>query len=635
MKSIIKISIFLCIMISCLFLFTSCEKPTIEVEHIVSFDDKFAGDRTITLHFGEFLNGKDELKANLDKIIKEKSPTFFEHRIDDKNNELNYIFKIKFSSEKDYENKMGAILGSEVDVNLSTPNNALSKGWRYVEGFDGMKLLSFITEEAQKKEYKDLDIKFKYLSSVVNYNNKVEICDDTSSIDVNKVKGFPVTDIAIETTNNKKDSYDRKLTITFPQDTYDKMGEDIKILMRQRTDEIADYSGWTQKGNNQEFEVLYKGITLLQLQNVTSQFLDCDNEYVYYGDENNSSTPLAEQLVFEERLNNLSFVATKLSSVPISYKYSLPIRTTYGEGLVYYDGLWERQGKWVDGVYTLSNVNTSLCVRVPDGIQYKIDGIAVNTENLGKGKFVREFDFLYDRNTGVEGCNYANKFVQKLGAETYVSKNDTNLICSIRKEGTAQQIDKFFKNILGEQNTFERIENTSNMAVVTDLKLTDKTDISTILNEENMDISFKYTLKNSGVENIIFVEESNPDKNLSRVKATKNEDNEYVLELQGGENRVEIVSTIPYQEGVITYSIIAVIMLLLATGAIIFLIKKSKRLNIDAFKPRKVALIEDGDNGIENDENLEELQEHKNESEQKDKINKENLYKYYDNDDLL
>ncbi len=629
MKTSVKIVLFLAVIFSCVFLFTSCEEKSVDVENVVSFNDKFEGDRTITLHVGQLLSGRDDLKAQLDEIIDNNTPSVFETSIDETEEGLKYNFKLSFTSEKDYENKISSVLGQETDVQLSTPDNTLTKGWRYVEDFDGMELISFIANAAVESNYKDLLVTYNSISNVVNFDGKVKI-SDTSIVDISDVSGFSVTDISIDTTNNKQDSYDRRFTITFPQTTYDKMGEDLLTLMEERTDELADYSGWTQQGNNQEFQVFYKGVSLVELQAVTSKFLDCDSQYLYYGDENNSSTPLAEQLVFEERFNLLSFISVDGKTVPITYKYSLPIKTTYGDGLVLEDGSWDKNGKWIDGVYTLSSSNESVAVRVPDGMQYKIDGVAVTVENLGDNKFVREFDFLYDKNSGVDGCNYASNYFQQQGVKATVTKNDVNLICSVKEEGTTQEIDKFFKELLGEDNEFLRTENTSAMAVVTDLKLVDSVNITNMLNEENMNITYKYTMKNKGQENIISLDGQDNSEDGEKVSSQLDKNGDYVIELQGGENTIELISTVPYQDGIITYSVIAGVMLLLTGVAIVLLLRKSKGLKIFAFNKKNGATDESANEDKEDD--VEQITDENI----KDNDNEDDtLYKYYDDEDLL
>ena len=573
MKKFFKLVILTTIILTCILIFTSCSEKTVNVENVVSFDDQFKGSRTITLNVGSLFNEKSEAKTQLDDVITHYCPSVFEHSIQENQDETKYVFTLNFASAKDYENKIGIVLGRSADVNFSTPDSKLAKGWRYVEDFDGMELLNFLTVGATEKKYNDLLVNLVSLSNIVNYKNEVQ-SSDKSVINVNNLKGYAVTDIAIETTNNKKDSYDRRFTITFPQSTYEKMGQDLLNLMKQRTDEIADYSGWTQQGNHQEYQIFYKGVNLSQLQAVTSKFLECDNEHIYYGDENNSSTPLAEQLVFEENLNTLSFMGDKSKKVPLSYKYSLPIKTTYGEGLVLKDGVWTKDGKWIDGVYTLNSQENCFNIRVPDGMQYKIDGVSILVENKGNSKFTRDFSLLYDKNSGVEGCQYATNYFNKKGIKTTTTHNETNLICRISKSGSTTEINDFYKKLFGSSNSFTKTENTSAMAVVTDLNLVDEVNISNILNHENTDIAFNYTLKNTGNENIL---SATSEKDNKTVNGELNKNNEYVFKLTGGENTIKIYSTVAYQDGIITYCIIASIMLLITAGIITLLILKDKK----------------------------------------------------------
>lgn len=63
------------------------------------------------------------------------------------------------------------------------------------------------------------------------------------------------------------------------------MGDKLINIMKERTLPAAAYSGWTQQGNNQEYEIVYNGLSLAELQNATALFLDCDTVSIYYGDK--------------------------------------------------------------------------------------------------------------------------------------------------------------------------------------------------------------------------------------------------------------------------------------------------------------------------------------------------------------
>lgn len=558
-------------------LFSGCENTKVQVENLINMNAQFKGSRSVTVNTGFVFEGKEDLKAQFDEAVKEFCPTVFKREVKSADEGLKYIFTIEFESKEDYINKISSVLDRQAGAALGTPDSDLARGWHLKEDFDGMELIKWLQDGIAEKKYNDIDFEYESTSNIVNLGGDIQ-SSQSSQIDINTVEGYPVTAVSIETTNNKKDSYDRRFTLSVPQSTYEKMGKTLQTIMRERTAADAVYSGWTQQGNNQEFQVLYQGITAAQLQRVTALFLDCKESSVYYGDENNSSTPLAEQLVFEENIDVLSFVPKKDGEVAFSYKYSLPLKTTHGEGLVFSKGVWEKQGSWVDGVYTLNSKNKAFTVRIPDGIQYDIEGLAVTLENNGGDSFTRSLDFLYSTKDGEEGRNYAYQFFKKQGVSVTQKQSDDALICRIAMKGTAQQISKQLDDLFGGGNTFERTENTSTMAVVTDIALKDSMNLSYMLTGGNAEVPFTYTLINKGGENIISLNGEGEAKKDSAAVAEN--DGAYRIALQGGENTMELSATVPYVQGVTTYCVVAGAMLLIAVLLILFFIRKTRLVKI-------------------------------------------------------
>lgn len=567
------------LLIMCAMLFAAvlsgCENTKVQVENLVSINAQFKGSRSVTVNTGTAFEGKEELKNRFDEVVKEYCPSTFQKEVKSGDDGLKYVFTVNFESKADYISKISAVIGREPGVALGTPDSDLARGWHLKEDFDGMELIKWLLAGIEEKKYGDLHFEYESTSNIVNMGGDIQ-SSQGSKIDINTVEGHPVTAVSIETTNNKKDSYDRRFTLSVPQSTYDKMGDTLLTIMRERTAAAAVYSGWTQQGNNQEFQILYQGITAAELQHVTALFLDCKESSIYYGDENNSSTPLAEQLVFEENLNVLSFVPKKDGDVAFSYKYSLPLKTTHGEGVVKNQGVWEKQGSWIDGIYTLNSRGKSFTLRIPDGIQYEIEGLGVTLEDNGGDSFTRSFDFLYNKNTGEEGRAYAYQFFKKKGIDAAQKQTDDALICRITTKGTAEQISKQLNGLFGGGNALERTENTSTMAVVTDISLKDSVNLSYMLTGDNADVPFTYTLQNKSDENIISLNGEGESKKDS--SAVADNDGAYRITLKGGENTVEFGATVPYVQGVAVYCAIAGAMLVIALLLILLFLRKTRKL---------------------------------------------------------
>lgn len=143
-------------------------------------------------------------------------------------------------------------------------------------------------------------------------------------------------------------------------------------------------------------------------------------------------------------------------------------------------------------------------------------------------------------------------------------------------KGTAQQISKQLDGLFGGGNSLERTENTSTMAVVTDIGLRDSVNLSYMLTGGNAEVPFTYTLINKGGENIISLNGEGEAKKDSAAVAEN--DGSYRVTLQGGENTMELSATVPYVQGVATYCVVAGAMFLVAVLLILFFIRKTRRV---------------------------------------------------------
>lgn len=565
-----------------------CGETTVQVENMLKLEQSFSGTRTITCNFGTQVNGNDQQKQELDSVIADACPSSLTYENISDDSGYKYIFTISFNSLTDYKKKIENVIGKQVNPALATPNSDLARGWRLREDFDGMDLVQWLKTGIKEKGYKDLNTTFNSTSNVVNYGGDIVSSKD-SVIAIDAVEGFPVNSISMETTNNKSDSYDRKIILSVPQSTFDKMGAKLNTIMEARTDATAVYSGWSQQGNYQEYQVLYQGINLKDLQRVTNLFMDNNSADIYYGDENHSSTPLAEQLVFEENIDILSFIPQEGKSVSLNYKYSLPIKTTHGQGVVLRNGVWEKEGEWVDGVYTLQSTDSVYDMRIPDGMQYAISGINVSLTAYDNNNFTRTFDFIYDKQAGEDGMNYAYNFLTKKGINAAKDKTDTSLICRITQSGTAQEISNQVGDLFGGGNYMSYSSQTSAMAVVTDIAVEDNINITYMLTGSNINVPFTYTVHSGGNENISDMTGENQAVKETP-KIISNKDGSFTAKMVGGENNITFAATVPYSPGVTTYCIVAGVMLLLAGLLILLFINKTKKINA---RERQQLLIEE------------------------------------------
>lgn len=556
--------------------FYGCGEKTFEYESMLKLDKQFKGVRTITLNSGTALITNSDTRAKFNEIISEYCPSVLQREEVEDNGSLKYIFTLTFESKSDYLSKLSVITDRQVQATLVHPNSELAKGWHFVEDFKTDDIFSWLKNGIDEKKYNDLQFDLSCVSNVINMDGDIQSCKGDNT-EVNAVKGYAVTGLFIETTNNKKDNYDRKFTLSVPQKTYEEMGDKLISVMKKRTLDSAAYSGWTQQGNNQEYQIVYNGLSLSELQKATALFLDCDTVSLYYGDQNNSSTPLAEQLVFEENINTLSFVPKEDSKVDLSYKYSLPLKTTHGEGVQLRDGVWTKAGEWIDGIYSLKSDDSVYDIRIPDGIQYEIKGINVTLESYDDDNFTRCLDFVYSAVNGQEGRDYAYDFLNKKGVSVTRMKSDDGVICRITSKGTAKKISEEMNKLFGGGNSLSYSQYTDSMSVVTNVAFTDEINISYMLTGKNKDVPLVYTLYTKGNESVSGFSGVTSDGSGDISSLDIDKENGYVLHLKGGETTVKYTATLPYPQGVVIYCVCAFFMVML-TALLIFVFNKRSRM---------------------------------------------------------
>lgn len=557
-----------------------CGDKNFEYESMLEIDPQFKGTRTVTINTGSELLSNAEAKAKFNEIINEYCPSSLQREELEEDGSLKYIFTLSFDSRADYISKISLITDAQVQAALVIPSSELAKGWRYSEDFAVEDMFSWLQYGIEEKGFNDLKYTLNCVSNIVNYNGDIRSSTGEETTEVNCVTGYPVTGVYIETTNNKMDSYDRTFTLSVPQQTYDDMGDKLINIMKERTLSNASYSGWSQQGNNQEYVIVYNGLSLSELQNATALFMDCDTVSLYYGDKNNSSTPLAEQLVFEEEINTLSFVPKEGSKVDFSYKYSLPIKTTHGEGVQLKEGVWEKTGEWIDGIYTLKSTDTVYDIRVPDGMQYEIKAINVTLESYDNDSFVRYFDFIYNSANGEEGRDYAYNFLNEKGVNVSREKNDDGLVCRITSKGSAKEISDEISALFGGGNSIESSQTTDSMSVVTNVSFTDQINISYMLTGKNKEAPLVYTLYTKGNESVSSFSGTSAKGTGDISSLDKEKSSGYTLELEGGEAAVKYTATLPYQDGIVLYCTVSGAMILITALLILFFMQKNKKLNL-------------------------------------------------------
>lgn len=553
-----------------------CGETYTQVENLMKITDDFVGERVITLDLGNDFDKNEERTKNLEKIIQESCPPNMSYRTEKKDGSYRCVFVLSFSSLEEYKTKVASVIGKQIAVAYGYTDTVLSKGTYYKEDFDGMELVSWLIDDLYEKGYKDLELDMQSTSNVVKYNNEV-FSSKTSVLNTSTVKGQAVDSVTIDTVNYKNGFYDRTLILSVPIATYNNLGASLEELMKTRVAEEAKFSGWTSNNGLMKFTVKYEKIDIERLQEYTKLFVECHNQSIYYGDQNQSSTPLAEQLVFEEKINLLNMVSASDENVRLIYNYTLPEETTHGEGVELSKGEWKTSGNWSNNTYKIANRDGVYDIRVPDGMQYAIKGINIQLTALDNDTFKREIDFIYDRNTGDKGLTYAYNFLASKGFTVSKESNNQGIACRITQQGTSNDVNNAVSELFGSGNYFECTRHTNDLSVVTDIVVEDNVNIAYMLTGANTDIDINYTVKSECSEYIRSVKADNKADKVS-VDTTLKNDNSYTSTVKGGNFSVVYTATVPFVDGIIMYCMICGTITVIALLTILLLMRYNRKL---------------------------------------------------------
>lgn len=559
-----------------IFIITGCGKTHTKVENLMKISDNFVGERVVTVEFDKAVFNNQEKQKAIEATIKEKCPNNLSYRTEKKDGAYKCVFVLSFSSLEEYKTKVASILGRQIAVAYGYTNTALSKGTYYKEDYDGMELVAWLDDALYQNQASKLELESESTSNVVKYNSEV-FSSKASTLNTSTVKGEAVRSVTIDTTNYKNTLFDRTMTLSVPIETYNKLGASLQQLMTARVNPEG-VCAWKQNNDCMEFTVKYEKIDIAKLQEYTRLFVDCHNESIYYGDQNKSSTPLAEQLVFQERIDLLTFVSGTEEPVQMNYNYTLPKETTHGEGVGLSNGEWETCGIWTNSTYKITDKNGVYDIRVPDGMQYTIKGINIKLTDLGNNSFQRSVDFIYDRNTGQKGLDYAYNFLAVRGFTVSKETVEGGIACRITQQGTAKELSSAVSDLFGSGNSFECSIRTNDLSVVTDINVTDNVNISHMLTGTNSNIKINYTAVSESKEYIRNLNITNKASNTSST-ARMDENNSYTAIIDGGNFSMNYSATTPYLKGIAIYCSICAVILSIAILTIIMLIKYNSRLN--------------------------------------------------------
>ena len=560
------VSVVLLCLVMCMGL-SACEQPAVTVTSETDINSSFAGSRTIGIVY--------PLSANIDVLrdkLVENSPAadidgadFTYAGVEE--NGYRFELRLTFPNKTKYEEIVSALIGRSADVFLSQKNTTLTKGIRMAEDFDVSELISWVERDTES-EKETRNLRFDYPGCTVKIAN--QDYQTGSTVSINDCKGSPLNSISVKTSNDKEGSFDRTFTFTVPNETYNHDKQAIEQYFLANTSPDAKYSGWSSEGANMVYTVIYEGLDLDKLTEFTSMLLDTDSVEVFYGDKDNASTPLSEGKAFEESLDTFSFIGPDEGYPAFEYSYSLPTSTTHGDGSVFENGRWVSSGVWEEGVYKMSADTGAVKVRIPDGVQYSINGINFYLTSLGDSRFRRTTEFLYSKTDGYDGMKYASDYFAAKGAVNETGENDDDLYCRVICEGSADEITPQLVNLFGSGNFMAYRRNEGILALTVKTELLDNVNLGYMLNAGNANRPMTYYVSSDGGENIVSISVDGSETAYAEHSASS-------LPIQNGVASVEYRGNIPIVSNIVIYLLIGVSLLGLTAVICVMLVRPKRR----------------------------------------------------------
>lgn len=567
MKKTISLILVALVLVSMLML-TACSSEKAVVESVFTIDSNYVGQRTITVKYPldthiDSLEKKLEAKNPL--IDSEKS-TFEYEGVG--NDGYTFVMNIVFDSREDYISQISQLVGRDVVSDMSQPESVLCSGTRMKEDFDVADIIRWMTDLSENNEETE-NVKYDYSVNTVSINGTVFNTD--SKVDISEREGQAIDSISIETTNLKDGTYDRTVTFLVPNKTYTKLKGSIEPYFASLTPDSASYSDWTNLGENWEYKVILKAVDIEKLSECTAMLLDTNKDTLFYGDRDNTSTPLTEGLVFEEEFNTFSFMDSKGNDVDLIYKYALPVKTTHGDGSVFVDTKWSAIGEWVDGVYSVNPKTDTFEIRVPDGIQYSINGIRMNLDIADRNEFVRKTEFLYSKSNGMDAMIYARDFFENKGAVVETDEDDENLICRVVMSGDSQSVNDQLVKFFGSGNFMDFNVKDRALSLSDKTELTEYVNFSYMLNHKNAERPITYTVKSSCDEKLVSLSCDTSDN----VKA-KGDSKQLTVDVTAGEGTVIYKGKVANIGAIVVFCIVSIVLFVLAVAVVVLILKKKK-----------------------------------------------------------
>ena len=566
MRKLIAILMIICLCVGVCGLLSGCDHPTVKVSSAMEISDSFSGTRTVTVVYplsAEIDGIKDVIAEDAPADISGAAFTYVGVKED------GYYFELalSFRNKTEYEAIVSELVDRNATAFLSRKNTSLTSGTRMSEDFDVKDLIGWMVRDTQGNPATK-KLEFDYSANSVRIGT--DVYETGSTVNINDCTGSRINSVSIKTSNDKEGSYSRTFTFSLPNETYLHNKSAVEAYFLSNTSSYAQYTGWSAEGSNMIYTAIFENLDIKKLSEVTSMLLDTDSVEIFYGDRDNASTPLSEGLTFEENLDTFSFIGADNGFPKLEYAYSLPTSTIHGDGSVFADGRWKNAGTWEEGVYKVELTDGSAKLRIPDGIQYFINGVNFHMTSLGDSRFRRTTEFLYSKSDGYDAMNYANNYFISKGAVSETAEDENNLICRVSVEGTTEEITAMLVKLFGSGNFVAYRQNEGFLALTVKTELTDYVNIGYMLNSANANRPMVYYVDSEGGDNIVSVSVNGSETAYTDHGASS-------LPIEGGVATVEYHGNIPITAHIVIYVIIGAALLALTAFVCIMLLKPKKK----------------------------------------------------------
>ena len=468
------------------------EKLSVSTE--LTLSSSFSGSRTIHAHFPSELAPGTSGGEQLETLLRKYCPSQLSYSSDGNSD---YTFTVEFSSYSDYISKLTEITGSRPVVVFAAPSTPLTSGWRIEEYFTSANLLEWLKTAARAEQFGGFDYSSEEKETTLNYSG--ESFSTLPTISVNKLSGYPVSHIDIQTVN--KDSLiDRTVEFHIPQSTFDALGNDLSAYFASVTDKSAE-SEWQLENNEYIYTVRFTSVAPKQLEGCMNKLMSSVYGDVSYTDKTSGSTPIAYQNSYTETVDLSAYTAEGNSNVPVNFTYSVDGRSDLSEPLMYSDTDWisasdeltvgETEDK--KGI-VISGTAPAMTLRFTDGKEYIPAYVAIKLTPLDGDNLKKEYSFAYDAEQGGEAAEYTASYFKGIGIASDRTAVDGKSFCTISFTGTPAQLNAGITDIFGDRNLMTFTSFTPAMTLRTTKRYEDQVDLSGLLVGKSEDTPVYYSI---------------------------------------------------------------------------------------------------------------------------------------------